>query len=101
MMPESSSNSAATNRTPSVAPAGDGLQFRPLAPVDDDVADLAGVVVEAVEQLAVEDQRPADARPGEDAQDVPRPARRPVLPLAERADAHIVLDERRPGPDGR
>ena len=44
--------------------------------MDDRVADLAGVEIEAVIELAVENQRAADACAGEDAEDVFAPEQR-------------------------
>ena len=66
---------------------GDRLQLSAAPPVQHNVADLAGVVVEAAVQLAVEDDPSAHAGAHENPQNVFGPLGRPVVELAVGAHA--------------
>src|SRR5205823_11268418 len=76
----------------------DRFEFNPFFPVDDDVADLAGVTVETMIQLAIEDQAAADTRAGEDAKYMLGSLSSALCPFAIGAHANVIVDDDRPGP---
>ena len=63
--------------------------------LDDDVADLAGAVAVAAEQLAVEDEAGADAAPDLDRDEVGRPVLAVEEERGERRRAAVVGDDGR------
>src|SRR5690349_17476648 len=69
--------------------------------MENDVADLAGVEIEAAVEFAVDDDPAADAGADEDAEDMPGALRGPVREFAVSAHPHVVLEMRLPGPAGR
>src|SRR5262249_9685644 len=81
-----------------VPSAGDRFQSGPMFPADDDVANLARMAVEAVVELAVENQPTADAGAGEYAEDMVRTLGSPVTPLTVGSHAHVVFDDHWPRP---
>src|SRR5262249_12849853 len=84
-----------------VAAAGDRLERRAASPMQDDVADLAGVEIEARVQFAVDHDAAADPGADEDAKHVLGPGGCAAHEFAVGAHADVVLEMNRPAPTRR